>query len=106
MALSASGDPWDAIIKQPEKLKRLLATVRRNGYSTMNKAYSETAYNSVASAVGLPILINGMAVGSLNVMYLRSSIDEAEAIARFVKPLQKGAAAIARALANIRAIEG
>ena len=47
-----------------------------------------------------------MAVGSLNVMYLRSSIDEAEAIARFVKPLQKGAAAIARALANIRAIEG
>jgi hypothetical protein len=36
-------------------------------------------------------------------MYLRSSIDEAGVIARFVKPLQKGAAAIAQALAAIRA---
>lgn len=103
IALGASSDPWDAIVKQPEKLKRLLATARRNGYGTMNKAYSEIAYNGAASAVGVPILINGIAFGSLNVMYLRSAIDEAGAIARFVKPLQKAAAQIAQALADIRA---
>lgn len=102
-ALGASTDPWDGIIRQPEKLKRLLATVRRNGYATMNTAYSDVSYNGAASAVGLPILINGLAVGSLNFMYLRSSIEEADAVARFVKPLQKGAAAIAQALAAVRA---
>ena len=102
-ALSASSEPWNAIIKQPDKLKRLLATVRRNGYATMNAVYSEVSYNGAASAVGLPILINGVAVGSLNFMYLRSSLDEAGAIARFLKPLQKGAAAIAQALAAARA---
>jgi len=103
MALSDSPDPWNAVIRQPEKLKRVLATVRRNGYATMNKAYSDASYSGVASAVGVPILVNGLAVGSLNLMYLRSSIDEAGVIARFVKPLQKGAAAIAQALAAIRA---
>ena len=101
-ALSSSTDPWNAIIKQPEKLKRLLATVRRNGYATMNTAYSDVSYNGAASAVGLPILINGVAVGSLNFMYLRSSIDEAGAIARYLDPLQKAAAAIAQALAAVR----
>jgi IclR family mhp operon transcriptional activator len=102
-ALSSSTDPWNAIVRQPDKLKRLLATVRRNGYATMNTAYSDASYNGVASAVGLPILMNGLAVGSLNLMYLRSSIDEAGVIARFVQPLQKGAAAIAQALAAVRA---
>jgi IclR family mhp operon transcriptional activator len=102
-ALSSSTDPWNAIIKQPEKLKRLLATVRRNGYATMNTAYSDVSYNGAASAVGLPILVNGVAVGSLNLMFLRSSIDEAGAIAGFLKPLQRGAAAIAQALAAVRA---
>ncbi len=102
-ALSGSADPWNAIVKQPEKLKRLLAAVRRNGYATMNADYSDVSYNGVASAVGLPILINGVAVGSLNFMYLRSSIDEAAAISRYLKPLQKGAATIAQALAAVRA---
>ena len=71
----------EARIQQTEKLKRLLATVRRNGYATMNTAYSDVSYNGAASAVGLPILINGLAVGSLNFMYLRSSIEEADAVA-------------------------
>ena len=102
-ALAQSADPWNAIIKQPEKLKRLLESVRRNGYATMNNAYSDLSYSGAASAVGLPILVNGIAVGSINCMYLRSSMEEADAVARFLKPLQNGAAAIAQALAAVRA---
>ena len=102
-ALAQSTDPWNAIIRQPEKLKRLLASVRRNGYATMNTAYSDLSYSGAASAVGLPILVNGIAVGSVNCMYLRSSMHEADAVARFLKPLQNGAAAIAQALLAVRA---
>jgi IclR family transcriptional regulator, mhp operon transcriptional activator len=102
-ALSHSSEPWNAIVKQPEKLERLLVTVRRNGYATMNATYSDVSYSGAASAVGLPILLNGIAVGSINCMYLRSSMDEAGAVARFLKPLQKGAGAIAQTLAAVRA---
>lgn len=101
-ALRTSPDPWNAIIRQPEKLSRLLATVRRNGYATMNTSYAESSYNGTASAVGMPILLCGVAVGSLNLMYLRNSIDEAGVVSRFLKPLQEGATAIADALASIR----
>ena len=102
-ALSHSSEPWNAIIKHPEKLERLLVTVRRNGYATMNATYSDVSYSGAASAVGLPILLNGIAVGSINCMYLRSSMDEAGVIARFLRPLQKAAGAIAQTLAAVRA---
>ncbi len=53
--------------------------------------------------IGLPILLNGTAVGSLNCMYLRGSTEEADAVVRLLHPQQKGAAGIAQALAAIRA---
>jgi IclR family mhp operon transcriptional activator len=102
-AVGASTDPWNALAKQPEKVKRLLGVVRRNGYAVMDASYSDVSYNGAASAVGLPILVNGLAVGSINCMFLRSSIDEKEAVGRFFKPLQRGAAEIARALVAVRA---
>jgi IclR family transcriptional regulator, mhp operon transcriptional activator len=96
--LGASTDPWNQIMDRPVALQELLETIRKNGYATMHPDYSELAYNGIASAVGVPVLIGGVAVGSLNLMYLRNSIDEAGVIARFIAPLQEAAAAIARAL--------
>ena len=101
-ALSTSDDPWNAIIRRPEKLKRLLATVRRNGYATMNTDYANVSYNGTASAIGLPIILEGSAVGSLNLMYLRNSIDETGVVSRFLEPLQQGATAIGEALSRFR----
>lgn len=101
-ALAGSDDPWNAVIHHPETLERLLAGVRENGYASMNKDYSRTSYNGVASAIGVPVLIGGVAVGSLNLMYLRNSLDEADVVARFVAPLRAAAAEIAGALAAMR----
>ena len=77
--------------------------MRRNGYAAMNKDYSDRSYSGVASAIGVPVLLGGTAVGSLNLMYLRNSIDEAGVITRYIKPLQEAAAAIAQALNAMRA---
>ena len=101
--LRTSTDPWNAITQKPAELQRLLETVRANGYATMNADYAEHAYNGAASAVGVPILIPGGIAGSLNLMYLRHSIDEAGVISRFIVPLQGAASAIARALTGLRA---
>lgn len=100
--LAASDDPWNAVVHDPERLERLLASVRDNGYASMNKDYSRTSYNGVASAIGVPVLIGGVAVGSLNLMYLRNSLGEADVVARFVAPLQAAAAEIADALSAMR----
>ncbi|BAQ50154.1 MULTISPECIES: hypothetical protein [Methylobacterium] len=72
-------------------LKGLLASLRENAYASMNKDYSRTSYNGVASAIGVPVLIGGVAVGSLNLMNLRNSLDEADVVARFVARLPAAA---------------
>lgn len=102
-ALAPSTDPWNAIAREPKKLQALLNTVRKRGYATMNKDYADSSYGGTASSVGVPVLLKGVAVGSLNLMYLRNSIDEARVIARFIQPLKEAAANIARALSTMRA---
>jgi len=102
-ALAASTDSWNAIVREPKKLQALLNTVRKRGYATMNKEYSDSSYGGMASAVGVPVLLEGAAVGSLNLMYLRNSIDEAGVIAHFIRPLKQAAADIAQALSVMRA---
>lgn len=81
----------------------MLNIVRKRGYATMSQDYSDSSYGGMASAVGVPIPLGGAAVGSLNLMYLRNSIDETRVIARFVQPLKDAAADIAQALGAIRA---
>jgi IclR family mhp operon transcriptional activator len=102
-ALAASTDPWSAIAREPKKLQGMLNIVRKRGYATMSQDYSDSSYGGMASAVGVPIPLGGAAVGSLNLMYLRNSIDETRVIARFVQPLKDAAADIAQALGAIRA---
>jgi IclR family transcriptional regulator, mhp operon transcriptional activator len=101
-ALAASNDPWNAIVREPKKLQAMLNAVRKRGYATMNKDYSDSSYGGMASSVGVPVLLGDAAVGSLNLMYLRNSIDEAHVIARFVQPLQQAAADVAQALNAMR----
>lgn len=102
-ALHGSPDPWNEIAGRPEALREMLETVRRNGYATMDRDYSSSSYGGAASAIGVPILMNGVAIGSLNLMYLRNSLDEDSVISRFARPLQAAAGEIAEALANLRA---
>jgi len=101
-ALHGSKDPWNEILQRPNDLRRRLEAIRRNGYATMNKDYSSISYNGVASAVGVPVLLGGVAIGSLNLMYLRNSIDEAGVVSRFLKPLRAAAVDIADALSTMR----
>ncbi len=101
-AVKAGPEPWNAPARNTATLHRLLARLRRDGYATMHPAYASAAYDGTASAVGVPILHGGVAVGSLNVMYLRDTIDEAAAIARFVAPLREAATEIAQALGDMR----
>jgi IclR family mhp operon transcriptional activator len=101
-ALRTAAEPWNAPARNPAALRRLVAKLREDGFATMHPAYSEAAYDGVASAVGVPVLIAGVAVGSLNVMYLRDAMDEPTAIGRFAAPLVQAAAEIADALSAAR----
>jgi IclR family mhp operon transcriptional activator len=101
-ALAGSQDPWDALARDPGAVERVLALVRRDGCAAMNPDYARTAYHGVASAIGVPVLVGGVAAGSLNLMYLRDSLDQAEVVARFVAPLRAAAAEIAAALTAMR----
>jgi IclR family transcriptional regulator, mhp operon transcriptional activator len=50
----------------------------------------------------VPVLLGGVAVGSLDRMNLRNSVDEADVVARFVARLPPAAAEIADALSAMR----
>lgn len=97
-AVSQSSDPWNAIARDADALARLLAAIRRDGYATMHEAYSRLAYDGIASAIGVPVLVGDVAVGSLNMMFLRDTLDGVQAVARFLDPLRGAAAEVAQGL--------
>lgn len=101
-SLQASNDPWDAAARDPDRLRDLLADIRGSGYATMDDHYSARAYSGVASAIGVPILLGERAAGSLNLMYLRHSLDEAQVASRYGRPLRAAADRIATALEALR----
>lgn len=100
--LAGSAAPWDGALRKPTALARRLDQIRIHGYATMNRDYGSTAYGGAASAIGVPVRSADTLHGSLNVMFLHGSIEQAAAIERFAVPLHEAAAEIARALQAIR----
>lgn len=90
--------PANDIARTPDQLAAKLATIRSRGYAVMDQAYSREAYDQQFSGIGVPIMTGTEVFGAINVIFLRSALSEAEAVARLVAPLQDVAARMATKL--------
>lgn len=96
--LGRSSEPFDRIAGDRPAVDRLLRETRRRGYAVPDEAYSRAVYQSATSGIAVAILANGAPVGSINLMFLTSTIRSQDAVANFLPALRQAAARIGAAL--------
>lgn len=92
------GEEEQALLARDETfIRKLVEQARRDGFATNQGDWQS---QKKIGAVAVPILHQGKALGSLNVIYLNKAVSPAEAVQRFVPPLQQAAAKIMAALSH------
>jgi len=98
--LRTSAAPFDLPARDPRSLARMLASVRRAGYSTPDPAYTRTVYNDATSGLGVPIEADGSVVAALNVVFFANAVARRDAVSSMLPNLREAAGKIGRMLAT------
>ncbi len=99
LALCAgSPEPWNALAREPALAAETFAAIRAAGYAAMDDGYSARDYGGLASAIAVPVLSGGLAVASLNLMYLREAMERATVVERLLPLLRQAATELAAAM--------
>jgi IclR family mhp operon transcriptional activator len=96
-----SMEPWNAWAQDPAEAEAQLAAIRQAGFAVMNEAYSTREYGGLASAIGVPVLVDGVAVAALNLMYLREAIERSDAVERLLPVLRQAASDLGSAFSGL-----
>jgi IclR family mhp operon transcriptional activator len=97
-----SAEPWNEPARDAARAEAFLREIRAQGYAVMDDAYSAREYGGLASAIGVPVLLNGAAIAALNLMYLNEASQRDEIVRRFLPLLQDAARELSGALAQSR----
>jgi IclR family mhp operon transcriptional activator len=88
-ALRRSDGIEGALARMPGYVEQLISETRERGFaSSVGEAMEKFA------SLAVPIFYHGDPCASLNILYLRSSVRQSEAVERFLEPLRTTAAAI------------
>jgi IclR family mhp operon transcriptional activator len=93
-----SPEPWNTILQRPEALEQDLAAIRAAGFACMEESYARREYGGLASAIAVPVLAQGRAVASLNLMYLRDAMDLDTVVQRMMPLLRDAASELSLAV--------
>ncbi|TPQ27150.1 IclR family transcriptional regulator [Bradyrhizobium guangdongense] len=96
--LARSPEPWNDLARNPRRLAKVLAAIRKAGFAVMDETYSRRVFGGAVWALGVPVIGNGRLFASMNVMMLREAVNLEQGIRRFVPPMKKLAATLADAL--------
>jgi IclR family mhp operon transcriptional activator len=101
LALAArSPEPWDAIAARPSEAAAFFAGIRAAGFAAMDENYAAREYGGLASAIAVPVLVGGVAVASLNLMYLREAIGRNAVVENLLPLLREAAAELGATVQN------
>jgi IclR family mhp operon transcriptional activator len=90
-----SPDSWNDAARDEKQAKRLIDRIRKQRYATIDESYSRREYEGTIGTIGLPILVDGVAVAALNMIFLREAINFGTVLERCLDPLLKAAKEIA-----------
>lgn len=95
----AMGRKADAMARDRRAVEALLRETLERGYASRERGYYITHRREAeVSAIALPILIKGEAVGAVNLTWVSSALGEAEFAARYLDKLAAAASTINAAL--------
>lgn len=84
------------------RIEAMLEGVRRQGFATIDDAYSRREYGGRAHAVAVPVSTGGRLIGAVNLMLDRRRVDPAEAVGSLLPQLQHTADDLRTAFAGLR----
>jgi IclR family mhp operon transcriptional activator len=96
--LERSPEPFDRIAADRPAVERLVDDIRARGYAVPDDTYSKAVYQSATSGFAVAVLVSGAPVGSINLMFLTSTIGLQDAVASFLPALRSAAAQIGTAM--------
>jgi IclR family mhp operon transcriptional activator len=96
-----SPEPWNAIAARPSEAARFFAAIRAAGFAAMDEDYAAREYDGLASAIAVPVLVGGVAVASLNLMYLREAIGRDAVVERLLPLLREAATELGGAVQTL-----
>lgn len=97
---SRSSEPWNDPLRKPRALSAMLKKIRADGYATMHPAYNEREYNGLAGSLGVPVLVDGIAIASVNVLFINDVIDRDAVTPRYVSVLRAAADKLGKILSR------
>lgn len=98
-ALAANPAPWNDLARDPEQAAKTFARIRRRGYATIDRRASMASYHGTLQTIGVPVCVDGAAIASMNVIFLREAVSIRTAIQKFLPPLKAAADKLAAAAA-------
>ena len=75
-------------------MAKILRETQHRGYAIPDDAYSKAVYDSATSGFAVAVMADGVAIASINLMFLTSTIALGEAVANFLPALRQAAAQI------------
>lgn len=96
--LRQSADPFDKVAADAKAVDRILRETRKQGYAVPDEAYSRVIYQSVTSGFAVPVHAGGALVGSVNLIFLTSTISRDDALRQLLPSLKQAALKLGEAI--------
>ena len=97
--LKKSPDAFDKAASDAKAVDAIVRATRKQGYAVPDEAYSRAMYQSVTSGFAVPVLAGDAVVGSVNLIFLTSTINQKDAVANLLPSLRKAAAKLGAVIA-------
>jgi IclR family transcriptional regulator, mhp operon transcriptional activator len=91
--IARANDPDDRPFLSAQYLERMLNETRTRGFASR----TDGEYKSRTSSIAVAIMRDDHVVGCISIIWIRSALDAAEAVAQFAKPMMETAALLGRA---------
>ena len=96
--LARSGDPRDALARDPEQAARLIAATRRRGYGVRQAGPIGPHTGSIA----LPVRVGRRVLGCINIVWMARVVSPKAAVSRYLEPLRETRRLIEQQLADAK----
>ena len=92
---------WNDLARDPKAGESLFRSIRQCGYATLDPQRAASSYQPNLRTIGVPVLVGGYAVASMNFIFVSQVIDFDEGVRTLLQPLKEAAAELGQALADL-----
>jgi IclR family transcriptional regulator, mhp operon transcriptional activator len=96
--LARSGENEDKLATERKRALSLLSAIRKQGFAERDPMVEPRSSNTIA----VPVIVNDRVLATVGMTYFTSALDRADAIARYVPPVQALADNIAASVASLQ----